>query len=143
MITVKTNKAPTPGDYSQALKVDIGYGWVVQTAGQTGNLPPMIDKDEPVIAGGIGPQTRQTLKNLEAVLEAAGADWKNVYKTTVFLEDLGGNKPGFDVAYKEFFRERGIKNLPARSTVGVARVPLATEPTLVEIDAVAYIPKIC
>lgn len=139
---IKTDRAPTPGNYSQAFKIDVGTGYLVYTAGQTGNLPPIFDKNEGVKRGGISLQTKQALTNLEAVLAAAGGRVNHIIKTTVFLEDLERDKGGFEEAYLGFFGERGITKemLPARSTVQ-GRVPLATEPTIVEIEAVAFIPK--
>jgi 2-iminobutanoate/2-iminopropanoate deaminase len=138
---IRTDRAPTPGNYNQAFKVDVGLSYLLYTAGQTGNLPSIEDIDEPVVEGGIGPQTTQTLKNIEAVLAAAGGTLQHVIKTTVFLEDFA-DKAGFEEAYTGYFSEKGVSKdiLPARSTVE-ARVPLATENTLVEIEAVAYIPK--
>lgn len=138
---IQTDKTPTPGNYSQAVIIDIGRGQLIYTAGQTGNIPSILNKDEPVIEGGIGPQTTQALKNLEAVLNSVGAGADHIIKTTVFLEDLDNDKPTFEKAYKSFFESRGVTRLPARSTVGVTRVPLATESTCVEIEAVAYLPK--
>ncbi|MEK6760555.1 MAG: RidA family protein [Nanoarchaeota archaeon] len=138
---IKTNKAPTPGNYSQAIKIDIGNGWLIYTAGQTGNFPNILDENESVVEGGIGPQTKRALNNLEEVLNEAGAGLMHVIKTTVYLENLERDKSEFEKFYKKFFDIRGINNLPSRSTVGVSKIPLATEDTIIEIDAVAYLPK--
>jgi 2-iminobutanoate/2-iminopropanoate deaminase len=139
--TIRTRNAPTPGNYSQARVVDVGTGRWIYTSGQTGNLPPIISGKEGVISADIGIQTKRTLYNLEAVIKEAGGEMRHVVKTTVFLENLERDKAGFERAYKEFFKERGLGNsLPARSTVG-ARVPLADEATVVEIEAVAYVPN--
>lgn len=77
---IHTPKAPAPiGPYSQATMV----GDVLYTSGQialdpiTGNL----------IEGGVEEETKQVMKNLEAVLEAAGMTFENVFKTTIFLKD--------------------------------------------------------
>ena len=77
----------------------------------------------------IGPQTRQVLKNLQAVLEEAGASMKDVVKTTVYLKDLSkfGEMNGI---YGEFF----TPPYPARATVEVSALPKGVE---VEIDAIA------
>jgi 2-iminobutanoate/2-iminopropanoate deaminase len=141
MQRIRSYRAPTPGNYSQAVVVDVGAGFLIYTAGQTGNLPALENKDEHVVEGGIGPQTNRALLNLEAVLQAAGASIGHIVKTTVYLEDLACDKAEFERAYVEFFSKRTSTTLPARSIVGVKNVPLAFEPTVVEIEAIAYVPK--
>ncbi|MBB4661408.1 RidA family protein [Conexibacter arvalis] len=103
---VRTDKTPAPsGSYSQA----IVSGGVVYTAGQ-GPFRP--GSDEPV-GEDVAAQTRQTLENLAAVLEAAGSSMEAVVKTTVFLHDLG-EFAEFDAVYAEYFPDPK----PARSTIG-------------------------
>ena len=133
MEALRTEKAPPPGNYSQGRCIDIGTHRVVYTAGQTGNTP---DTDV-VEEGGIGPQTWRALKNIQAILEAAGGRMRDIVKVTVFMKDMAQDKKGFEAAYKPFFTEP----LPARSLVEVSEIPLVSEPTIVEVEAVAYIPK--
>jgi 2-iminobutanoate/2-iminopropanoate deaminase len=133
---VNTLNAPTPGSYSQARIVDLGDRIEVHTSGMTGNNPKA--KDEGVVRGGIEPQTRRALKNIKAVVQAAGGNIGHIVKTTVYMTNLAGNNAGFEAAYKAFFDGYA---LPARSKVGVADIPLASEPTVVMIDAVAVISK--
>ncbi|MEP0822594.1 MAG: RidA family protein [Ignavibacterium sp.] len=122
---IKTEKAPAPiGPYSQAVVVD---GRFVYTAGQIG-----LDPKTNALAGeDIGTQTRQVLKNLAAILAAAGTSMKSVFKTTVFLKDMG-EFAAMNEVYAEFFSEAA----PARSTVEVARLPKDVK---VEIEAIAVI----
>jgi 2-iminobutanoate/2-iminopropanoate deaminase len=121
---IQTDKAPAAvGPYSQATKTDP----LVFTAGQI-PLDPATGK---VVEGGIEAQTRQALKNLQAVLESAGAGLDSVMKTTVFLQDIG-EFVAMNEVYKEFFTE----NPPARSAVQVAALPLGVR---VEIEAVALV----
>ncbi len=151
-----THKAPKPGFYSQAVSIDPKDCTLVFLAGQTGNVPRI--KNEPVIEGGLGPQTTQTLKNIVAVVEEAGGNINDIVELKVFLKDSeegGENKDQartvarktFGTAYTEFFTKHGISkknnNLPARTMVWVSEVPLEypTENTLVEITAIAAIPK--
>lgn len=151
-----TKNAPEPGFYSQAVTVEMGQHTLVFLAGQTGNIPGV--KDEPVIDGGLGPQTTQTLKNIVAVVEAAGGNINNIVELKVFLKDGEGSgeaqqearataRKTFGAAYAEFFTKHGFSreagNLPARTMVWVAEVPLEfpAEDTLVEITATAVIPK--
>jgi len=121
---IQTEKAPKAiGPYSQAVALDS----VVYTAGQIGLLPASGE----LVEGGIEEQTRQVLKNLSAVLEAAGSSMSKVAKTTVFLKDMS-DFPKVNAVYAEFFNE----NPPARSTVAVASLPKGAA---VEIEAVAFI----
>ena len=120
-VVVKTNKAPAAiGPYSAG----ICAGNFVFTAGQ---IP--LDPETGLMADTIEEQTRQSLSNVKAILEAAGTDLAHVIKTTVFLQNMG-DFAAMNGVYGEFFTE----NCPARSAVEVARLP---KNALVEIEAVA------
>ncbi len=122
--TIRTEHAPAAiGPYSQGIKAN-GF---VFTAGQ-GGLDPKIGK---IVEGGIEAQTRQTLANIKAILDAAGTSLANVVKTTVFLVNIN-DFAAMNAVYKEFFPSEP----PARSTVAVKDLPLGA---LVEIEAVAVI----
>jgi len=122
---VHTDAAPAAiGPYSQAVRA----GDFVFTAGQIG-LDPATGQMAP---GGIEAQTRQALRNLQAVLEAAGASLRHVVKTTVFLQDMN-DFAAMNAVYAEFFDAEP----PARSAVQAAALPKGA---LVEIEAVAYRP---
>ena len=119
---ITTKNAPAAiGPYSQAIRV----GDLVFTAGQAA-VDPERGK---LIEGGIEEQTRQTLRNIEAILDAAGSSMDQVVKTTVFLKDMG-DFAAMNAIYAGFFGDVP----PARSTVQVAALPLGA---LVEIEAVA------
>lgn len=119
---VSTQTAPRPaGPYSQAVRT----GTLLFVAGQI----PVDAVTGQVVAGDIRAQTRQSLVNLRAILEAAGASCADVVRTTVFLSDLD-DLAGMNEVYGAFFTTPE----PARSTVQVARLPLDV---LIEIDAVA------
>jgi len=123
---VATDKAPKAiGPYSQGIKA----GDFVYTAGQAG-VDPATSK---LIGGGIAEQTRQTLKNIQAILDAAGTSLDRVVKCGVFLQDMADFQ-AMNAVYAEFFPPD--KNPPARTTVQAAKLPLGA---LVEIDAVALI----
>ena len=83
------------------------------------------------VSNDVAEQTRQVLKNLSAVLEAAGTNLNNVVKTTVFLADMN-DFTAMNGIYAEFFSE----NKPARATVQAARLP---KDARVEIDCIAVI----
>lgn len=122
MKTVHTENAPAAlGPYSQAMIVD---GWVY-TSGQVG-IDPATGQ---LVSGGFEAQARQVLKNLDAVLTAAGGHFSDVVKTTIFVKDLN------DFAQlNKLYGEALGAHRPARSTVEVARLPADA---LVEIDMVA------
>jgi 2-iminobutanoate/2-iminopropanoate deaminase len=124
-LKIQTAAAPAAiGPYAQANV----FGNLVFTSGQ---LP--IDPATGGFAGaGIEAQTEQSLKNIAAILEAAGSSIKNVLKTTVFLSDIG-NFTAMNAVYAGFFDETAP---PSRSAVEVAKLP---KDALVEIEAVAYI----
>lgn len=123
---VSTEKAPAAiGPYSQGVRV----GNLVYTAGQVA-IDPAVGK---LIAGDVGVQTEQVMKNLQAVLESAGSSLVHVVKTTVFLQTMS-DFAAMNAVYGHYFSE----SRPARSTVAVAALPLGA---LVEIEAVALIPN--
>lgn len=121
---VETADAPKAiGPYSQAI---IANGFIY-TAGQIGSDP----KTGTLVEGGIAEQTEQALKNIEAVLKAAGSSTDDVVKTTVFLADMN------DFAkMNEVYGKRFNAPFPARSTVQVARLPRDAK---IEIEAVAVV----
>ena len=121
---ITTENAPQAiGPYSAGVKA----GNLVFTAGQLGIDP----KSGEFVSGGIEAETRQALKNLSAVLEAAGTSLANVIKTTVFLRDMD-DFGAMNAVYAEFF----TADYPARSAVQPACLP---KNGAVEIEAVAVI----
>ncbi|MDQ3753589.1 MAG: RidA family protein [Acidobacteriota bacterium] len=123
---VSTERAPQAiGPYSQAVVI----GDMVFTSGQI----PLVPETSVFVEGDIAEQTEQVLKNLSAVLEAAGAGLDSVVKTTVFLADMSDFAQMNEV-YGRFFQQ----DAPARSTVQAARLPRDAR---VEIDAIALIKK--
>ena len=121
---ISTNDAPGAiGPYSQAIKT----GGLVFCSGQ---IPIDIATGE-FVEGGVAEQTDQVLKNLGAVLKAAGTSLENVVKTTVFLADM--NDFG---AMNEVYGKYFSSNKPARATVQAARLPRDAR---VEIECVAAV----
>ena len=121
---IQTDDAPAAiGPYSQA----IVHGGMVYTAGQIA-LDPATGE---MVAGDIAAQTERVMRNLEAVLGAAGASLQSVIKTTVFLRDMG-EFAAMNEVYGRFFGD----HRPARSTVQAARLPRDCS---VEIEVVAAV----
>ena len=120
-IIATTNAPSAIGPYSQA--VDCGAFLI--TSGQV----PFDPATGEFVPGGIAEQTRQSLTNVKAILEAAGLTMDHVVKTTVFLQDMG-DFTAMNAVYAEFFTEG---NYPARSAVEVAKLPKGA---LVEIEAI-------
>ena len=121
---VQTDRAPHAiGPYSQAVRA----GNLIFASGQIPTDPATGE----FVAGGISEQTEQVLRNLSAVLEAAGAGLNQVVKTTVFLADMS-DFAAMNEVYARFFS----KEPPARATVAAAGLPRNAR---VEIDAVAIV----
>jgi 2-iminobutanoate/2-iminopropanoate deaminase len=120
---IKTDKAPEAiGPYSQAVKT----GNLLFISGQ---VP--INPGNGQIHADIKAQTRQSLENVKAILQAAGTSLSNVMKTTVFMKNLGDFAVMNEV-YKEYFPV----DPPARATIEVAAIPRGA---LIEIEAIAII----
>ena len=121
---ISTENAPGAiGPYSQAVKT----GGMVFCSGQ---IPIDVATGE-FVSNDVAEQTEQVLKNLSAVLEAAGTSLNNVVKTTVFLADMS-DFAAMNEIYAKYFNE----NKPARATVQAARLPRDAR---VEIDCIAIV----
>ena len=119
---ISTDKAPGAiGPYSQSIKT----GGMVYCSGQI----PIDPVTGEFVSNDITEQTDQVLKNLSAVLEAAGSSLSNVVKTTVFLADMS-DFAAMNEIYASYFGE----NKPARATVQAARLPREAK---VEIECIA------
>jgi 2-iminobutanoate/2-iminopropanoate deaminase len=121
---IRTNKAPQPrAAYSQAIVAD-GF---VFLAGQVA----LNAETNEYVLGDIRSETRLTLENLRALLEASGSSLRDVVSVRVFLADLNDFE-GMNEVYQEFFPE----DPPVRTTVGVALAKIK-----VEIDCVAVLKR--
>ena len=118
---IATNGAPAAiGPYSQAITTD----GLLFCSGQLG-----LDPETGELVDGVEAQAERSLRNLAAVLDAAGLGWADVVKTTVFLADMA-DFAAVNAVYARFMPDPP----PARSTVQVAALPKGG---LVEIDAIA------
>ncbi|MBQ8320789.1 MAG: RidA family protein [Clostridia bacterium] len=123
MKKIATDKAPAAiGPYSQA----VVYNNILFTSGQI----PINPATGNVEAEGITAQTEQVMKNLGAVLEAAGSSYEKAIKTTCFLADIS-DFAAFNEVYAKYFNEK-----PARSCVAVKDLPKGV---LCEVEVIAEI----
>jgi 2-iminobutanoate/2-iminopropanoate deaminase len=119
---IYTENAPKAvGPYSQAVE----FNGMLFISGQI-PIDPAIGK---IVEGGIKEQTLQVLKNIGAILKAAGYDYKDVVKSTCLLSDMD-NFAAMNEVYAKFYPE----NPPARAAYGVVRLPLGA---MVEIETIA------
>ena len=120
---ISTPNAPAAiGPYSQAVVV----GGFVYTSGQI----PIVPETGNIEATDITSQTEQVMKNLGAVLTAAGSSFKKAIKTTCFLSDIS-HFAAFNEVYAKYFTEK-----PARSCVAVKDLPKGA---LVEVEVIAEV----
>ena len=120
-VQVQTNAAPAAiGPYSQAIRTDV----MVYSAGQVG-----ADPSTGVLHDGVAAQAEQALRNLAAVLDAAGTGLERVVKTTIFLVDMGDF-----AAVNEVYARHFTPPYPARSTIAVLALPKGAQ---VEIEVTA------
>ena len=120
---IRTQAAPAPvGPYVQAL----AHGGLVWVSGQLG-LDPATGR---LVEGGVEAQAERAFANLGAVLEAAGSSLQRLLRVSIYLTDLSA----FPRVNEIYARRLGPGTKPARSTIGVAALPLGAA---VEVDAVA------
>jgi 2-iminobutanoate/2-iminopropanoate deaminase len=125
MKKIDTAEAPAAiGPYSQAVFVEP----FLFVSGQI----PLDPQTKKLVDSDIRLQTQQVLKNLEAVLAAAGMSFENVVKTSIFLKDLND----FSIVNEEYGKAFSHPIKPARETVQVVRLPMDS---LIEISCIAYL----
>ncbi|MBM7716701.1 RidA family protein [Siminovitchia sp. FSL H7-0308] len=123
MRTISTNQAPAAiGPYSQGIVVNNMF----YSSGQIALTP-----QGELVEGGVVEQTHQVFRNLQGVLEAAGASFDTVVKTTVFIKNMDDFATINDI-YAQYFSN----HKPARSCVEVARLP---KDVLLEIEVIALV----
>ena len=122
-IAVKTDRAPGAiGPYNQAIVA----GGFVHCSGQVAFVPETME----IVEGGVEAQAEQVMRNLGAVLEAAGSSFARAVKCTIYLKDMGDFAAVNEVYGRAF---DGVEH-PARVTIEAARLP---KDVLVEIDCLA------
>ena len=123
---ISTEKAPgAVGPYSQAIKA----GDFLFASGQIAINP---EKGK-LVGGGVVGQAEQCMKNVGAILEAAGVSYDDVIKTTVYITNMN-----FFGAVNEVYAKYFNNTLPARSSVEIGKLP---KDALVEVEVIAYVGK--
>ncbi len=120
---IRTDRAPLPiGPYNQGVMIDdtLFVSGQIALTPDTGTL----------VTGDIQSETKRVMENISAILEAAGLDFKNVVKSSIFLTDMG-NFASVNEVYGKYFDE---PTAPARETVQVAKLPKNVN---VEISVIA------
>lgn len=120
---ISTDKAPNAvGPYSQAIKLDTGFVYI---SGQLGLVPETME-----LAANIEAQTKQSLKNIEAILKSESYNKNNVIKTTIFLKDIN-DFAKVNSIYESFFNE----HKPARSALAAKELPKNAD---IMIEVIAF-----
>lgn len=123
--TINTTKAPQAiGPYSQAVSIN-------NLLFISGQIPANPETGE-IVAGGVGEEAHQVMKNLKAILEEAGATFSNAVKTSIFLKNMDDFALVNEI-YASYFEEG---NYPARETVQVSKLPKDVN---VEISMIAHL----
>ncbi len=119
--------------FSRGMRVELdGASWLFISGTAS------VDEDgRSVHPGDLAAQTRRAMSNIQGLLEAEGADWNDVVRTTCYLDDFRGYDV-FNAVRNEFYDEQGLEPYPA-STCVQARI--CRPELLVEIEALAIVPK--
>jgi enamine deaminase RidA (YjgF/YER057c/UK114 family) len=125
------NEAPVYGSaFSRGLRIDVG-GTVILLISGTASID---EHGNTVHVGDLRAQLRRTYKNITGLLEAEGATWHDIVRTTCYLRDIERDYAAFNEERTRFFREQGLDPLPA--STGIQAI-LCRPDLLVEIEAIA------
>jgi 2-iminobutanoate/2-iminopropanoate deaminase len=124
-----------PSSFSRALRIDLN-GLVILLISGTASID---ENGQTVHVGDFRAQLRRTFKNITGLLEAEGATWKDIVRTSCYLRDIERDYAVFNEERTTFFREQGLDPLPA--STGIQAI-LCRPDLLVEIEAIAmFIPN--
>ncbi len=124
-----------PSAFSRGLKIEISHPATLIYISGTASVD---EKGETVHVDDFKSQTMRTFQNITALLESAGASWKDVVKTIVFLKDIKRDYDEFNEIRCKFYEEQGLSSYPASTCV---QALLCRDDLLVEIEAQAMISK--
>lgn len=118
-----------PSSFSRGLRIDI-RGITILFISGTASID---ENGRTAHVGDFRGQTWRTYRNITALLEAEGAGWKDVVRTTCYLRDIERDYPAFNEIRTQFFREQGLDRLPA--STGIQAI-LCRPELLIEIEAI-------
>jgi len=121
---------PKPSSFSRGLRIDL-HGLAILLISGTASID---EHGQTVHAGDFRAQQRRTYYNITRLLEAEGATWKDVVRTTCYLRDIERDYAAFNEGRTAFFREQGLDPLPA--STGIQAI-LCRPELLIEIEATA------
>ena len=125
------NEAPAYGSaFSRGLRLDIKGVTILLISGTAS----VDEEGRTVHPGDFGAQTWRTYRNITGLLEAEGASWKDIVRTTCYLRDIERDYAEFNRIRTEFFRQQGLNPLPA--STGIQAI-LCRPDLLIEIEAIA------
>ncbi len=123
---------PKPSSFSRGLRIDLGSVAILLISGTAS-----IDENgQSVHVGDFRAQLRRTYQNITGLLEAEGATWKDIVRTSCYLRDIERDYAAFNEGRTEFFAEQGLDPLPA--STGIQAI-LCRPELLIEIEAIAII----
>ncbi|HEY3839678.1 MAG TPA: Rid family hydrolase [Bryobacteraceae bacterium] len=123
---------PRPSSFSRGLRIELGSIAILLISGTAS-----IDENgESVHVGDFRGQVRRTYSNIRGLLEAEGATWKDIVRTSCYLRDIERDYAAFNEERTAFFRQQGLDPLPA--STGIQAI-LCRPELLVEIEAIAII----
>ena len=121
---------PRPSSFSRGLRIDLN-GLVILLISGTASID---EQGRTVHAGDFRAQLRRTFANITGLLEAEGATWKDIVRTTCYLRDIDRDYAAFNEERTAFYRAQGLDPLPA--STGIQAI-LCRPDLLVEIEAIA------
>ncbi|MFN7967611.1 MAG: Rid family detoxifying hydrolase [Acidobacteriota bacterium] len=122
-------RSPDPAIAALPFSEAVQVGDLLFLSGQIGNIPGTLD----LIPGGIVPESKQTLENIQAILARHGSSFDDVVKCTVFLADMR-DWPAFNDVYRGYFKA----HFPARSALGANGLARSAR---VELECIAHVPS--
>ena len=121
---------PKPSSFSRALRFDIRGVTILLISGTAS----VDEHGQSVHVGDFRAQTWRTYQNITALLEAEGASWKDIVRTTCYLRDIERDYEAFNEIRTEFFKQQGLDPLPA--STGIQAI-LCRPELLIEMEAIA------
>jgi enamine deaminase RidA (YjgF/YER057c/UK114 family) len=121
---------PRPSSFSRGMRIDLG-GVVILLISGTASIG---ENGQSLHEGDFRAQLRRTYKNVTGLLEAEGASWKDIVRTTCYLRDIEKDYAAFNEERTSFFREQGLDPLPASTAI---QATLCRPELLIEIEAIA------